>query len=192
MGSEGESSRAWREIFSELKQRGLERIDIVVSDDLPGIEEAVASVFPSADHQLCLVHAMRASQRKARIRDWEKVSGDLKAIYGASSGKDAEEAFAAFQEAWKKRYPHLVRYWRENLPHLTAFLKYPEQVRPYIYTTNQLERINKEVKRRCRVIEVFSSEDSLLTVLYLVLKSENEKLSRRKLRGFKDLVWEEG
>jgi len=192
MGSEGESARAWREIFSELKERGVEHVDIVVSDDLSGIEDAVVSVFPSADHQLCLVHAMRASQRKARRRDWEEVSGGLKAVYGASCRAEAESAFAAFSEAWKKRYPHLVRYWRENLPHLLAFLSYPQQLRPYIYTTNQLERINKEVKRRCKVIEVFSSEESLLTVLYLVLKSENEKLSRRKLRGFKDLVWEEG
>jgi transposase-like protein len=85
-----------------------------------------------------------------------------------------------------------VRYQRENLPHLLAFLSYPQQLRPYIYTTNQLERAGKEVKRRRKVIEVFSSEESPLTVLYLVLKSENEKLSRRNLRGFKDPVWEEG
>lgn len=192
MGSEGESSRAWREILAELKQRGVEHIDIVVTDDLVGIEEAIASVFPSSCHQLCVVHAMRASQRKVRRRDWEEVSGGLKAIYGANDKAAAEAAFAAFSDAWRKRYPYLVRYWRENLASLLSFLSYPQQLRPYIYTTNQLERINKEIKRRCKVIEVFSSEESLLTVLYLVLKTENEKLSRRKLRGFRNISWEEG
>ena len=102
MGAEGESARAWREIFSELKERGVEHVDIVVSDDLSGIEDAVVSVFPSADHQLCLVHAMRASQRKARRRDWEEVSGGLKAVYGASCRAEAESAFAAFSEALKE------------------------------------------------------------------------------------------
>lgn len=53
MGSEGESARTWREIFSELRKRGVERVDILVSDDLPGIEEAISSAFPGADHQLC-------------------------------------------------------------------------------------------------------------------------------------------
>ncbi len=73
MGSEGESALAWREVFKELKERGVEFIDIVISDDLSGIEEAVSSVFPGADHQLCVVHAMRNSQRKVRRKDWEKV-----------------------------------------------------------------------------------------------------------------------
>ena len=191
MGAEGESAHAWREIFAELKARGVQRIDIVVSDDLPGIEEATRTVFPGADHQLCCVHAMRNSQRKTRRRDWEEVSCDLKAIYRAPSQKEAELSLSSFAERWKKRYPNLVRYWRENFPHLTAFLKYPEQVRPYIYTTNQLERINKEVKRRTKTIEVFSSEESLVSVLYLILKSENERLGQRRLRGFVGMSLEE-
>ena len=94
-------------------------------------------------------------------------------------------------ERWKKRYPNLVRYWRENFPHLTAFLKYPEQVRPYIYTTNQLERAGKEVKRRTKTTRVFSSEESLISVLYLVLKNENERLGQRRLRGFVGMSLEE-
>jgi len=184
MGAEGESAHAWREIFAELKARGVQRIDIVVSDDLPGIEEATRAVFPGADHQLCCVHAMRNSQRKVRRRDWEEVSQDLKAISRACDQGEAELSLSSFAERWKKRYPSLVRYWRENFPHLVAFMKYPEEVRPYVYTTNQLERINKEVKRRTNTIEVFSSEESLLSILYLILKNENERLQQRRLRGF--------
>lgn len=188
MGGEGESAHAWREIFGELRERGVERIDIVVSDDLSGIEEATRSVFPGADHQLCCVHAVRNARTKVRRSDCSEVLSGLKAIYRADDQEEAERALSTFEERWKKRYPSLVRYWRENFPYLTAFLKYPEQVRPYIYTTNQLERINKEIKRRTKTIEVFSSEESLISVLYLILKNENERLQQRRLRGFSSLV----
>ncbi len=191
MGSEGESAHAWREIFSELKERGVERIDIVVSDDLPGIEEATRSVFPGADHQLCCVHAVRNARTKVRRKDSAEVLSDLRTIYRADSQKEAEQALATFADTWKKRYPGLVKYWRENFSHLTVFMKYPEQVRPYIYTTNQLERINKEIKRRTKTIEAFSSEESLISLLYLILKFENEKLAQRRLRGFNNFVLSE-
>ncbi|MBN2025990.1 MAG: transposase, partial [Actinobacteria bacterium] len=68
---------------------------------------------------------------------------------------------------------------------------YPDSVRPYIYTTNQLERINKEIKRRTKTIEAFSSEESLISVLYLILKFEDEKLQQRRLRGFNNSVSDE-
>ncbi len=187
-GGSGESAHAWREIFKELKKRGVERIDIVVSDDLPGIEEASRSVFPGADHQLCVVHAVRNARSKVRRSDSAAVLQGLKTIYRAQDQEEAGRALSAFADAWKKRYPGLVKYWRENFSHLTVFMRYPEQVRPYIYTTNQLERINKEVKRRCKVIEAFSSEESLISVLYLILRFQNEKLQQRRLRGFIDLV----
>ncbi len=121
-----------------------------------------------------------------------EVSTLLRSLYEASVREEAEARLEEFADAWKKRYPGLVRYWRENLPQLTAFMKYPEALRLYIRTTNQLERISEEVKRRCRVIEVFSSEESLKSIVYLILRSENEKLSRRRLRGFQNLEWEEG
>ncbi len=112
----------------------------------------------------------------------------LKAIYRADNQEEAGRALSAFADAWKKRYPGLVKYWRENFPHLTAFLNYPEQVRPYIYTTRKLERIGKEIKRRTKTIEAFSYEESLISVLYLILKFKNEKLQQRRLRGFGSLV----
>ncbi len=184
MGGSGESATAWEEIFSELVERGVERVDIVVSDDLNGIEKASRKVFPGSDHQLCVVHAMRNSRTKVRRVDLEEVFAGLKPIYKADCRENAEAGFEAFSERWKKRYPGLVKYWRENLHHLTVFMKYPDSVRPYIYTTNQLERINKEIKRRTKSIELFSSEHSLLSVLYLILTFENEKLQRKRLRGF--------
>lgn len=187
MGGSGESSNAWREILSELRQRGVESVDIFVSDDLPGIEEASSAIFPASDHQLCIVHAMRNSRTKVRKADITEVFADLKTIYRAEDIGEARESLESFTNRWKKIYPGLVKYWRENFAHLTVFLKYPDCIRSYIYTTNQLERINKEIKRRTKTIEVFSSEESLISILYLILKYEDEKLQQRRLRGFADL-----
>lgn len=131
---------------------------------------------------------MRNARTRVRRCDLAEVLAGLKAIYRSDNRGEAERALDIFVDAWKKRYPGLVKYWRENFPHLTVFLNYPEQVRPYIYTTNQLERINKEIKRRTKTIEAFSSEESLISVLYLILKFENEKLQQRRLRGFNNLV----
>ena len=165
----------------------LPNIDIIVFDDISGIEEATRSVFPFSDHQLCVVHAMRGARTKVRRKDCAEVLADLKIIYRAPSREEAEESLSSLAERWKKHYLGLVRYWRENFSHPTVFMKYPEQVRPYIYTTNQLDRINKELKRRTKTIEAFSSEESLMSVLFLILKHENEKLQQRRLRGFGSL-----
>jgi len=101
-------------------------------------------------------------------------------VSGEDVKKEAKEAFTIFSEAWKKRYPGVVKYWRENLQHLTVFMKYPEQVRSYIYTTNQLERINKEIRRRTKTIEIFSSEESMVSVLYLILKFDDEHYVKKR------------
>mgnify|MGYP000091241179 CR=1 FL=1 len=85
----------------------------------------------------------------------------------------------------------MVRHWEENLEELLVFLEYPEPIRSYIYTTNQLERLIKEVKRRAKVIEVFCEPGALRKVVYLVLRGLEERYPSRKLRGFEELV-EEG
>jgi putative transposase len=187
MGGSGESANAWREIFSELRARGIKSVDIFISDDLPGIEEASQSVYPASNHQLCVVHAMRNARTKVRRKDLDEVFADFKAIYRAEDIDGASDSLEAFSKRWKKTYPGLVKYWRENFSHLTVFLDYPDSVRPYIYTTNQLERINKEIKRRTKTIEAFSSEESLVSILYLILKYEDEKLQQRKAIGHKFL-----
>ena len=137
------------------------------------------------------MHEAGNARTKVRRSDWAEVLSDLKAISGpkAQGGGAFPSSFA--EALWKKRYPSLVRYLKENFPYLVAFVKYPEEVRPYIYTTNQLKRAGKEVKRRTKTIEVFSSEESLISVLYLVLRNENESLGQRRLRGFAKLRWEE-
>ncbi len=114
MGGFGECAYALREIFRELGERGVGRIDIVVSDGLPGIGEASRSVFPGADRKLCVVHAVRGARTRVRRCDCAAVLQGLNAIYRAQDREEAGQALSSFADTWKRRYPSLVKYWRYN------------------------------------------------------------------------------
>ena len=89
-----------------------------------------------------------------------------------------------FQREWGQRYPGIGKSWLEDISNLTSFLKYPQEIRAYIYTTNHLERFMKEVRRRAKVIEIFPQEDAASKILYIVSKEMNERYSRKVLRYF--------
>jgi transposase-like protein len=91
-GAEGESAGNWEEVLKNLRRRGVQRVRIFISDDLPGLEEAIKKIFPEADRQLCVLHAVRAALNKARKKDREALAEALKKIYWAESREEAEEA----------------------------------------------------------------------------------------------------
>ncbi len=167
-GAEGESSLIWKEILRELKERGVKSVELFVADGLTGLREAIEMEFPGSKFQLCVLHTVRGSMKRVRRTDREAVAEDLKKIYRAKTKEKARKALQAFRHKWRK-YPEVAKKWEENFNALTTFMDYPEQIRPYIYTTNMLERLMKEVKRRVKVIEVFSTPESAYKIIYLVL-----------------------
>ncbi|BAT71785.1 transposase IS654 family [Thermosulfidibacter takaii ABI70S6] len=191
-GAEGESSYNWQDILRDLKRRGVKRVKIFVSDDLPGLKEAIRLEFPSADHQLCISYAVRNSLNKVRRRDKSAVAEDLRKIFTAENIDEAKTELESFARKWRKRYPQMVSYWEQNFEYLVAFLNYPKSIRPHIYTTNLLERLMKEIKRRVKVIEVFCSEEAAEKILFLVLSELNERYKRYRLLGFTKLPQEKG
>ena len=185
-GAEGESSLIWKEILRELKERGLKSVELFVADGLSGLREAVKMEFPGSKFQLCVLHTVRNSMKKVRKTDREAVAEDLKKIYRAKNKEEARKALQAFKHKWRK-YPEVVKSWEENFNILTTFMEYPERIKPYIYTTNMLERLMKELKRRIKVIEVFSTPESAYKIIYLVLAEMNEKYKKTRLIGFVQL-----
>ena len=186
-GAEGESARNWEEVLKDLRRRGVQRVRIFITDDLPGLEEAIKKIFPEADWQLCVLHAVREALNKARKKDREAVAEALKKIYRAESPEEAEEALRNLRERWGGVYPKLVERWETKAYALLAFLRHPKPIRRYLYTTNQLERLAKEVKRRTKVVEVFCNEDAAEKLLYLVLSQLDEAWGARRLRGFAEI-----
>jgi len=186
-GAEGESARNWEEVLKDLKRRGVQRVRIFITDDLPGLEEAIKKIFPEADWQLCVLHAVRDTLNKVRKNDREALAEDLKKIYRAESREEAEEALRSLRERWGGIYPKIVERWETKAYALLAFLRHPKPIRRYLYTTNQLERLAKEVKRRTKVVEVFCSEEAAEKLLYLVLSQLDEVWGARRLRGFAEI-----
>lgn len=183
-GSEGESAANWEEVVKDIHSRGVREVTLFVADGLPGLHEAVKKYFPGSSFQLCVLHAVRNSLKKVRKKDTYAVSQDLKQIYTAPDKKSAEKAFDNFRTKWGKRYPSVTSSWSKNIDLLLTFLEFPVPIRRFIYTTNQLERLAKEIKRRTKVIEVFCEETALKRVVYLVLREIDERYQNRKLPGF--------
>ena len=112
----------------------------------------------------------------------------LKAVYRAETEAEAQEALARLRERWGAIYPRIVARWKAKAYALLAFLWHPKPIRRYLYTTNQLERLAKEVKRRTKVMEVFCGEEAVEKLLCLVLSGLNERLGTRRLRGFAEVT----
>ena len=180
-GSEGESAASWYEYLRKLKERGVKTVDLFITDNLSGLNETIGRVFPDAQHQLCVVHQVRNCLRDTRSKDKAELATDMKSIYRADNLGIAKENFDTFKKKWHQRNAKAVHRWELNLTNLLTFMNFPASLRRYIYTTNMLERLNKEIKRRIKVIESFSTEHSLEKMLYLILREEDEKLSKRKM-----------
>ncbi|MDH7553387.1 MAG: transposase, partial [Spirochaetota bacterium] len=119
-----------------------------------------------------------------RKKDKAIVADDMKKIYRARTREEAIEAFLRYKQIWHTKYPKIVTSWERNLPYLLTMYDFPEEVRKHIYSTNQLERMNKEIKRRIKVIEVITGEKTLNKILYYLIMEENEKFKRRRLPYF--------
>jgi len=115
------------------------------------------------------------------------VAEALKKIYRAETEEEAREALGSLRERWSGVYPRIVERWETKAYALLAFLRHPKPIRRYLYTTNQLERLAKEVKRRTKVVEVFCSEEAAEKLLYLVLSELDEAWGARRLRGFAEI-----
>mgnify|MGYP002338704119 CR=1 FL=1 len=133
-----ESSTVWKEILEELKERGVEEVLLIATDDLPGIKEAVAQSFPKADHQQCVLQKVRNTTDKVRGTDEDELTDDLKKIYESPEKGMAKNAFSNFKSKWRDAYPDVVESWEEDLSNLLTFMDYPYSIRQSIYITNWL------------------------------------------------------
>lgn len=148
-------------MLQEFKRRGVQRIQIFITDDLPGLEEAIKKIFPDSDRQLCVLHAVRDALNKVRKKDREAPAKDLKKIYRAETYEEAEGALWRLREQWGEISPRITERWETKAYALLAFLRHPKPIRRYLYITNQLERLSKEVKRRTKVVKVFCGEEAV-------------------------------
>lgn len=173
--AETEGSRFWLSIFNELKNRGLKDCFIACVDGLKGLPEAIEAVFPDTQVQLCIVHKLRNSFKFVPWKDRKAVATDLRAIYGANTLAEAEDALERFAAKWDPKYPAISPSWRADWERLTVFFDYSEEIRKVIYTTNAIESLNYSLRRLLKTRAAFPNDDSILKVLYLAINRVAKK-----------------
>jgi len=176
--AETESAKFWLQVLSDLQIRGVKDILIASIDNLTGFEQAIRSIFPKTDVQLCIVHQIRNSIKYVSWKDEREVIRDMKSIYKANDYEEAEKALARFDNKWSKQYKAMVTSWKRNWEGLTSFYNYPEPVRRIMYTTNSIEGFNRQIRKATKAKGSLPSERALYKLLYLVSINVQKKWSR--------------
>jgi Transposase and inactivated derivatives len=179
-----ESSTFWKEILLDLKERGVEEVLLFVFDGLLGLEEAVKQVFPKTLTQLCVVHQIRNTLSYVRSSHKQQVASDLKSIYKSKSLQQAKERLLMVKNKWEKLYPKLFNRWIDKIETLMTFLEFPEYLRPHIYSTNWLERLNKEFRKVVKTKNSFPTEPALKNAIYFKIKDISKYWDSQRLNGF--------
>jgi len=175
--SDNEGAKFWLNNLTELKNRGLSDILIACTDNLTGMSDAIAAVYPKCEHQLCIVHQIRNSLKFVSYKDRKELSADLKPIYQAVTEDEAQSALEYFEEKWGKQYPQIAKSWYNNWDNLMIFLQYPEAIRRIIYTTNSIESLNNQLRKVTKNKRVFPSDESVFKTLYLTIEYITRKWS---------------
>ncbi len=172
---ENEGSKFWMNVLTELQNRGLKDVLIACVDGLKGFPEAISSLYPKTDIQLCIVHLVRHSLRYVSYKDRRAVAADLKVIYSAATVEAAETALAAFEEKWDSQYPSISKSWRSRWENIIPFFNYPKDIRKVIYTTNAIESINYSIRKVTKKRGAFPTDDSVRKVIYLAITKASER-----------------
>ncbi|MFJ9523781.1 IS256 family transposase [Kitasatospora sp. NPDC101801] len=170
-GDGGEGAKYWLQVLTEIKNRGVADVCMVVCDGLKGLPDAIETVWPQAITQTCVVHLMRASFRYAARQDWDKISHALKPIYTAPTAKAAEDRFLDFQEEWGAKYPAIVRLWENAWAEFVPFLQFDTEIRRIVCTTNAIESVNARIRKAVRARGHFPNEQAALKCVYMAIMS---------------------
>jgi putative transposase len=184
---EAESASFWLSVCNELKNRGVSDILIACKDGLSGFSEAIATVFPRTEIQLCVIHQIRNSLRYVSYKDQKAITADLKNVYQALTLEEAETAFATFKEKWGKKHAAVIRSWENNWLELTTYFKYPYEIRRMIYTTNIIEGYHRQLRKVTKTKTAYPSDEALRKIIYLATVDAAKKWTM-PLRNWTDCI----
>jgi len=173
-----ESSGFWLGVLNDLKSRGVRDVFIFSVDGLNGLEEAIAATYPASDIQRCVIHQIRNTLRYVSWKDKKELSKDLRTVYGASTLEGASSSMDEFEKKWGRKYPHIIKSWRERWDSLMTYFRYPVEIRKLIYTTNLIESVNSKFRKVTDAKRVFPSDSSVLKSLFMAARDLERKWTR--------------
>jgi putative transposase len=169
-----ESQTSWKDVLLELKSRGLRGVELVVSDDHPGLKRAIAEVLPEAVWQRCYVHFLRNALDHLPRKAVDDCLQELRWLYDRRDLAEAQKDLAQWLERWGQKYPKLCEWVEENIGETLTFYQLPLQHHKHMKSTNMLERFNEEIKRRTRVVRIFPNEASCLRLIRALAAETHE------------------
>jgi putative transposase len=170
-----EGAKLWLQIVTELKNRSVSDIFIACVDGLKGFPEAIETVFPQAQVQLCIVHLVRHSLNYVGWKQRKEVAAALQTIYRAATREEAELRLEEFAARWDSQFPTISRSWRSNWERVVPFFAYPADIRKVIYTTNAIESVNMSLRKIIKNRGSFPTDEAALKLLYLALQNIERK-----------------
>ncbi len=173
--SENEGAKFWLQVLTQLHQRGVQDILISCIDNLKGFAEAIETIFPQTEVQLCVVHQIRNSLKYVGSKHQKEFMRDLKPVYQAPDESLARVKLDALKEKWGKFYPVVIESWEHNWERLTRYFQYPAAIRRIIYTTNMVEGFHRQLRKVTKTKSAFTSDNALLKLLYLAIENITEK-----------------
>jgi len=160
-----ETASSWKEFLLSLKERGLKGVELVVSDDHAGLRKAIAEVIPEAIWQRCYVHFLRNSLDHLPRKGDDDCLRELRWLYDRRDLTEARKDLAAWLVRWQAKYPRLCAWVEESIEDTLSFYHFPLGHHKHIKSTNMLERLNEEIRRRTRVVRIFPNVESCLRLI---------------------------
>jgi len=160
-----ESRSSWRDFLMGLRERGLAGVEFVVADDHAGLKAAIREVLPEAAYQRCYVHFLRNALDYVPRKVDDDCLQELRWIYDRRDLAEARTDLAAWIGKWQSKYPRLVAWVEENIEETLSFYRLPRQHHKHLKSTNMLERLNEEIKRRTHVVRIFPNGESCLRLV---------------------------
>lgn len=173
--SESEGANYWLSVLTDLQNRGVKEILIACVDGLTGFPEAIKTIFPETEVQLCVIHQLRNSMKYVASKNQRAFMTDLKPVYRAVTKEAAEIALDELEDKWGKQYPIVLQSWRRKWENLSVYFKYPEHVRKAIYTTNAVEAVHRQFRKLTKTKGAFPNENSLMKLLYAGILNASKK-----------------
>lgn len=173
--SENEGAKFWLNVLTELQNLGVKDILIACVDGLKGFPDAINTVYPDTQIQLCIVHMVRNSLKFVPWKDYKAITADLKRIYQSITEDEALMSLDQFEQRWDGKYPNISRSWRNNWQNVSTLFNYPEDIRKAIYTTNAIESLNSVIRKAIKKRKLFPHDDSAKKVIYLAIEQASKK-----------------
>ena len=189
-----ESASNWRELFKDLKSRGLDgsKIELGIMDGLSGLEKVFLEEFKNSRVQRCQVHLARNVLAKCPHKIKQAVADDLRSVFYASSRKKADEFYKLFERKWAKEIPSAFKSLETNIENALTFMSFPQEEWLSLRTTNPIERLNKEFKRRTKTMEIVAGEKSCYSLLAVVSIRMEAYWKKHPIAFQKRLPWFKG